>query len=97
MTVQRGHRAVVRFEGIAYEMDLRVLRVALVHRQVQGEFHRKEQLAEAVGCSRSTVSRFLSGRDVSLQIALAVLKALHVRFDEVYRRCADDGSTNQEA
>jgi hypothetical protein len=77
----------VRFEGIAYEMDLRVIRVALVRRQVEGEFHQKGLLAAAAGCSRSTVSRWFAGRQTSVAVVHGLLAKLHLTFDEVYRRC----------
>lgn len=79
------------FEGIGYEMDRHVLQLALVRRQVEGEFHQKTQLAKAAGCSRSTLSRFLSGKQISLRVVLAILEKLHLTFDEVFRRCDDLG------
>jgi hypothetical protein len=93
MRQRRPSRPMVRFEGIAYEMDLCVVLVALVERQVEGDFHQRTQLAESAGCSRSTLSHFLAGRQVSLQIALALLEKLRLTFDEVYRRCDDTGPT----
>jgi transcriptional regulator with XRE-family HTH domain len=90
----RPARPVVTFEGVKYEMDRHALRVALVRRQVAGEFHTKEELADSVGCSRSTISRYLSGRIVSL--AVRVLEKLHLRFEEVYRQCEEPAAASQE-
>jgi hypothetical protein len=59
---------------------------ALVRRQIEGEFDSMEGLAEAVGCSRSTVSRFFSGKRTSLAVALVVLDRLKLTFDEVFNR-----------
>ena len=65
-------------------MTVPVLRLALVRRQVAGEFHSMEQLAAAIGISRSTVSRFFAGRATSLTVALAVLDKLKLKFEEVF-------------
>src|SRR5215469_6295368 len=92
----RPLRPVVTFEGVKYEMDRYALRVALVRRQVQGEFHTKEELADSIGCSRSTISRYLSGRIVSLAVTLRVLEKLHLRFDDVYRQCDEPAAARQE-
>jgi DNA-binding XRE family transcriptional regulator len=77
---------VVCFNGIDHEMNLSVARHAPVRRQVAGEFHSMEALAEAVGRSRSTVSGWFAGRPTSLPVALAILGKLGVRFDDVYMR-----------
>ncbi len=80
----KPRRAIVNFKGIDHEMNVRVLRLALVHRQVAGEFDSMEQLATAIGISRSTVSRFFAGRATSLTVALAVLDILKLKFEEVF-------------
>jgi DNA-binding XRE family transcriptional regulator len=80
----RPRRAIVHFHGIDHEMNMPVLRLALVRRQVAGEFHSMEQLADAVGISRSTVSRFFAGRPTSLTIAMAILDKLMLKFEEVF-------------
>jgi DNA-binding XRE family transcriptional regulator len=43
-----------------------------------------EQLAAAIGISRSAVSRFFAGRATSLTVALAVLDKLKLKFEEVF-------------
>jgi DNA-binding XRE family transcriptional regulator len=92
----RLRRVIVNFNGIDYDMDLAVVRHGLVRRQVDGEFHTMEALADAVGCSRSTVSRWSAGRPTSLPVALAILAKLDLRFDEVYTRCEVDGERRRE-
>ncbi len=77
-------RVIVNFLGIDHEMNVPVLRLALVRCQVAGQFHSMEQLADLVGVSRSTVSRFFAGRPTSLTIALEVLNHLNVKFEEVF-------------
>ena len=61
-------------------------RVALVERQIARELDSMESLANAVGISRSTASRFFSGRPTSLKVTLDILEKLHLTFDEVARR-----------
>jgi hypothetical protein len=81
-----GRRPIVYFEGVAYEMDLDVVSGALVARQVEGRFRSREDLAGLVGCSRSTVSRWLNGGNASLRTTLDVLATLGLDFDQVYAR-----------
>ena len=89
---RRPRRAIVNFRGIDHEMNVTVCRVALVQRQVAGEFDSMEGLADAIGRSRSTVSRFFAGRRTSLPVALAVLDKLKLRFEQVFTPInLDDG------
>jgi len=88
----RPKRAIVNFRGIDHEMNVTVCRMALVQRQVAGEFDSMEGLADAIGRSRSTVSRFFAGRRTSLPVALAVLDKLKLRFEQVFTPInLDDG------
>jgi hypothetical protein len=73
----------VWYRGIPYSLNLVRCRRALVDRQVAGELDSMESLAKAVGVSRSTASRFFSGRGTSLTVTLAILKVLKLRFDDV--------------
>jgi hypothetical protein len=58
------------YRGLPYRLDLARCRRALIHRQVAGELDSMESLAQAVGISRSTVSRFFSGLlELLLQLA----------------------------
>jgi transcriptional regulator with XRE-family HTH domain len=86
----RPRRVIVSFRGIDHEMNVSACRVALVKRQVAGEFDSMEQLADAIGCSRSTASRYFAGRSHSLAVALAVLDKLKLRFEDVYTPCKLD-------
>ena len=84
--------AIVNFRGIDYDMNLAVCYRALVWRQVEGEFDSMDGLAEAIGHSRSTASRFFSGKQTSLTVALAVLDKLKLTFDDVFTpRTVDEG------
>jgi transcriptional regulator with XRE-family HTH domain len=80
---KRPDWVIVYYRYTTWKMSLIVCRRALVRRQVEDGFDSMEQLADAVGISRSTASRFFSGRPTSLRVTLAILKALKLEFDDV--------------
>ncbi len=86
----RPRHVTVCYRGIPYTLDLALCRRALVWRQVEGELDSIESLAAAVGISRSTASRFFSGRPTSLAATLKILGALRLRFEDVAQPEADD-------
>ena len=88
----RPKQVTVWFRGIPYTLDLVHCRRALVARQVEGELDSMEGLARAVGISRSTASRFFSGRATSLAVTLKILSVLHLRFEDVATPVHDDSS-----
>jgi hypothetical protein len=71
-------------------LNLVACRRALVERQVDGDLDSMESLAKSVGISRSTASRFFSGRPTSLAVTLLVLETLHVKFEDVARPVNED-------
>jgi Helix-turn-helix len=79
----RPRSVTVWFRGIPHMLDLVKCRRALVARQVDGDLDSMESLANATGISRSTASRFFSGRQTSLTVTLRILKALHLTFRDV--------------
>lgn len=85
----------VYYRGIAYWLDLTICRRALVNCQVLGELDSMESLADKVDISRSTASRFFSGRPTSLAVTLKILEALHLTFEEVARLAEDDDQPSQ--
>jgi hypothetical protein len=78
----RPRKVTVWYRGIPYSLNLVRCRRALVDCQVRGEFDSMEQLAGAVGISRSTASRFFSGRPTSLAVTMRMLDALHLTFGD---------------
>ena len=87
----RPRKVTVWYRGIPYSLNLVVCRRALVDCQVKGEFDSMEQLADAVGISRSTASRFFSGRPTSLTVTKRTLAALHLKFEDVLAPEAEEG------
>ena len=79
----RPKTVLVWYRGIPYRLDLVRCRRALVERQIAGELDSMEALADKVGISRSTASRFFSGRPTSLTVTLNILKALKLTFHDV--------------
>jgi transcriptional regulator with XRE-family HTH domain len=71
------------YRGLAYELDLVKCRRALVHRQIEGELDSMESLARSVGISRSTASRYFSGRPTSLTVTLKILERLGLKFADI--------------
>ncbi len=86
----RPKRVSVRYRGLPYSLNLVRCRRALVDCQVKGKFDSMEQLAEAVSVSRSTASRFFSGRPTSLTVTKRVLDALHLKFEDVLMPESED-------
>lgn len=82
-TNEKPKQSIVWYRGTAYVLDLVLCRRALVRRQVEGELHNMTSLAVAASVSRSTASRFFSGRSTSLAATLRILKALHLEFGDV--------------
>jgi hypothetical protein len=58
-------------------------RNALVQCQVRGELDSMESMAEKAEVSRSTASRFFSGKPTSLAVTLVLLDILGVPFADV--------------
>lgn len=85
----------VSYRGVPYDLDMNACRRGLVNCQVAGEFDSMEGLADKCEISRSTASRFFSGRPTSLAVTLKILDALHLRFDNVAGQASDDNSTSQ--
>ncbi len=89
----REGRPIVFFRGIAHEMDDQRCREALIRCQVDGKLDSIQGMAEELEISRSTASRFFSGRPGSLTITLLLLDKLGLHFDEVFRRVDLDGTS----
>jgi hypothetical protein len=86
----RPKTVTVWYRGIPYTLDLVRCRRALVQRQVEGGLDSMESLATAVGISRSTASRFFSGRPTSLAVTLKILEVLKLKFEDAARPEGDD-------
>jgi len=88
--MSRPRQITVWPRGVPYAMDLLRCRRAMVDRQIAGDLDSMESLAEAVGVSRSTASRFFSGKPTSLSVTLRILSALKLQFEDVARPELED-------
>ena len=87
----------VYYRGLPYLLDLVACRRALVDCQVKGEFDSMERLSLKVAISRSTASRFFSGRPTSLSVTLKILEALHLTFEEVATPTGEQADSESQA
>jgi hypothetical protein len=86
----RPKEVTVVYRGLSYRLNLVACRRALVNCQVKGELDSMERVADSLSISRSTASRFFSGRPTSLAVTLRMLKALHLRFEDVVKPMAGE-------
>jgi len=93
----RPRYVIVWYRGIAHQLDLVICRHALVQCQVRGELDSMESLAVKVGISRSTASRFFSGRPTSLAVTLKILDVLYLKFEDVAKPMLDDPPRHEDA
>jgi transcriptional regulator with XRE-family HTH domain len=91
----RPKEVTVWYRGIPYSLDLVRCRRALVDSQVEGGLDSMESLANACNISRSTASRFFSGRPTSLAVTLKVLEVLKLKFEDIARPETEDGRDDQ--
>jgi transcriptional regulator with XRE-family HTH domain len=91
----RPKRTLVRYRGLPYEIDLVRCRRALVECQIDGTFDSMEGLAGTLGISRSTTSRFFSGRGTSLTVLLKLLGALKLKFEDVATLVDEDDDAEE--
>ena len=81
----RPTEVTVWYRGIPFKLDLVKCRRALVGCQIAGKFERMEELADSIVISRSTASRFFSGRPTSLTVTKKILAALGLKFEDALR------------
>jgi hypothetical protein len=85
-TAERRRTAVVQYNGVFYTRNFIALPAgALTERQVEGKFLGGHgDLADEIERSCSTVSRFFSGDNLSMDVTLRVLGALKLKFNQVH-------------
>src|SRR5215472_4963428 len=82
---RRPSEVTVWYRGIPFTLDLAKCRRALVGCQIMGKFERMQELAETVGVSRSTASRFFAGRHTSLTVTKKILAGIGLKIEDVLR------------
>jgi hypothetical protein len=82
---ERSRTAIVQYNGVSYTGNISLCRRALTERQVEGDFlGGLGDLAVQSECSRSTVSRFFAGDNLSMDVTRRILGALRLKFDDVH-------------
>ena len=76
---------IIYYRQVPHVVDTVLARRGLIRRQIEGELTNMTSLAVAARVSRSTASRFFSGRSTSLAATLRIFKVLHLEFDDVCR------------
>ena len=71
---------IVFYRRLPHIVNMRVLNRAMRDRQIAGDFDTVVELADLIGASRSTVSRFFSGRSTSLAVTLKILERLNLKY-----------------
>jgi transcriptional regulator with XRE-family HTH domain len=87
---RRPDWALVEYEGLPHLLHLRALRRALLNSAIAGTHESRESLAEGTGFSRSTVSRFVAGRNTSTRTTRAILAELGLKWDDVLYALPDE-------
>lgn len=84
---RRGRRltATVQYNGVSYQRDIGMCLRAITQRQVAGDIRGGlADVAREAGITRSTLTRFLYGRNVSRRTTAAILRVLKLEFDSVH-------------
>jgi hypothetical protein len=82
--------ALVEYAGLPHLLWLRRVRRALLDSAVRGEYESRLAVADGAGVSRSTASRFVSGRHASTRTTKAILDALGLKWEEVLYPLSDE-------
>lgn len=90
MTTETARITIVYYRQVPHVVDTVLCRRALIRRQIQGELTNMMSLAAAARVSRSTASRFFTGRSTSVSATLRICGALGLTFDEVCRPATDE-------
>jgi hypothetical protein len=88
---RRPESAIYWFDGNPYRVDLATIHRAMFAGIVAGKYKSLQHFADTVSRSRSTVSRFFTGRGVGLPVFLETLTELNLRFEDVATLVTDIG------
>jgi len=88
---QRPASVILSFGGHPHRVDLAAIERGFFALVVAGKYDSREDIAKAIGRSRSTVSRLLGGRSTSVRVFLEVVNELGLKFEEVATPVTEDG------
>ena len=87
---RRPASVILAFGGNPHRVDLAAVERAFFAGVVAGKYSAREDIAKAIGRSRSTVSRFFAGRSTSIRVFLDILNELELRFEDVATPVIED-------
>ncbi len=87
---RRPASMIVAFDGHPHRVDLAAIERAFFARVVAGKYTQREDIAKAIGRSRSTVSRFFGGRSTSVRVFLSIINELELKFEDVAAPVPED-------
>ncbi len=87
---RRPATVTLAFGGNPHRVDLAAFERAFFAGVVAGKYNAREDIAKAIGRSRSTVSRFFAGRSTSIRVFLAILNELELSFEDVATPVIED-------
>src|SRR5262245_14587788 len=87
---RRPASVILAFDGHPHRVDLAVIERAFFAKVVAGKYDSREDIAKAIGRSRSTVSRFFGGRNTSVRVFLDILTELDLKFEDVATPVTED-------
>ncbi len=87
---RRPASVILAFGGNPHRVDLTTIERAFFAQVVAGRYDSREDIAKAIGRSRSTVSRFFGGRSTSVRVFLEILNELGLKFEDVATPVTED-------
>src|SRR5215831_7271703 len=88
---QRPASVILAFGGHPHRVDLAAIERGFFAQVVAGKYDSREDIAKAIGRSRSTVSRLFGGRSTSVRVFLEVVNELGLMFEDVATPVREDG------
>ena len=73
----------MEFGGHPHRVALETIELAFFALVVAGKYDSREDIAKAIGRSRSTVSRFFAGRNTSVRVFREIVNELGLQFEDV--------------
>lgn len=80
---RRPASVILAFGGNPHRVDLAAIERAFFVQVVAGKYDAREDIAKAIGRSRSTVSRFFAGRSTSIRVFIEIMNELGLKFEDV--------------
>ena len=90
---RRPASVIMAFSGHPHRVDLAAIERGFFAHVVAGKYDSREDIAKAIGRSRSTVSRFFGGRNTSIRVFLDILTELGLKFEDVARPVNEDAQS----